>query len=635
MFRKLVSSLPFSPALVGQLGFYARRLRKEQATRRLGLIFTALAIVVQSFAVFSPPEQAVASSGSDIIKGGVSSVQEIMNVYDAGAKGQNDFKDLMDYVGITRSELAKLDTKVVYVCSSDHSIISFGRQHRYSTAEGELAHKVPRQTGGFSTFYSVPLYRFDDVNNRVNCYDSYIGHSAKMGWFSIMRKCGNLQIKHNVTPIPKAHFITASCKTIQGYAYDERQKDLRVKVYLFFDGPPGKGKQYGPIVADQATPNSPLGGGYGFNFSVPAEYQKLNRPVTVWGVMQPLPGWDQPTVQFDNTVSIPGNCVPTQTPLAQCSALKVNLVDRTRISLSASARAEQGASITGYTYIVTDKSGKKIYEKFVTSSSLSNTSEIIDLRSSGDYTARVVVKTSLGDRESADCTKPVRIASVDKCKYNPTLPVGHPDCQPCPYEPTLWLKDEDCVSKISQSKEAKNLSQKLANANGTTAQASDRIEFTIYTTNLSGADTTTKVEENLSDVLEYANLIDSGGGTFDEQKKIISWGDVKLGAQGTDTRRFVVQLKEVIPATPRAANDPASYNCVMTNSYGNTIDINVQCPPEKAVESAVKQLPSTGPGANMIFAGSLLMTVTYFFARSKQMNKEVRIIRKEFNTGTI
>ena len=41
MFKKIVSQLSFSPALVGQLGFYARRLRKEQFTRRLGMVFMA------------------------------------------------------------------------------------------------------------------------------------------------------------------------------------------------------------------------------------------------------------------------------------------------------------------------------------------------------------------------------------------------------------------------------------------------------------------------------------------------------------------------------------------------------------------------------------------------------------------
>jgi hypothetical protein len=635
MFRKLVSNLPFSPALVGQLGFYAKRLRKEQFTRKLGLFFTIFAIIIQSFAVFSPAEQVSASTGASIIEGGVKSIQDILNVYDASAKGQNDYKDLMDYFGITRAEIAGMSSSVQYICSTDKSIVSFGRAHHYSAAEGELVHNIPRSTGGYSTLYSVPLYRFDSVNNSVNCYDSYIGHSASIGWFSIMRKCGNLEIKANVQKFPKAHFVAASCKMVQGFAYDERQTDLRVKVYLYFNGPPGKGTQYGPIMADQATPSATIGSGYGFNFAVPDEYQKSTTPVEVWGVMQPLPGWNQATVQFDNTVTIPGNCVPTQTPVASCSTLSINKIDRTHITLEANATAAQGAKITGYQYIVTDKSGKKVYDKTVPSAALALTSESIELKTAGDYTAKVVVKTSIGDKESNECAKPLTISPPEKCIYTPTLSNVDLNCKPCPYKPTIWIKDNDCTPTITQSKEAKNLTQNVANANGTTAAPTDRIEYTVYTTNLSSAEASTTITESLGDVLQYAQLIDLGGGTYDANTKTLTWGAVKLAGQKTDARSFVVQINNSIVATPRGANDPSAYDCVITNSYGNTININMQCPVSKTVETTVASLPSTGPTENMLFAGALLTVVTYFYARSRQMNKEVKLIRKEFNADTI
>ena len=67
MFRKLVSNLSFSPALVGQLGFYAKRLRKEETTRRLGLIFTALALIVQSFTMLQASEPASAADATDMV----------------------------------------------------------------------------------------------------------------------------------------------------------------------------------------------------------------------------------------------------------------------------------------------------------------------------------------------------------------------------------------------------------------------------------------------------------------------------------------------------------------------------------------------------------------------------------------
>ena len=635
MFRKLVSNLPFSPALVGQLGFYAKRLRKEQFTRRLGLFFTAFAIVIQSFAVFSPAEQVSASTGSSIVEGGVHSIQEILNVYDSGAKGQNDYKDIMDYFGVTRAEIAAMSSKVEYICSSDKSIISFGRQHHYSAAEGELVHTIPKQTGGYSTLYSVPLYRFDSVNNTTNCYDSYIGHSAKVGWFAIMRKCGNFQIKNNVQKFPKAHLITASCKTVQGFAYDERQTDLRVKIYLYFGGAPGKGKQFGPITADQATPTSTIGSGYGFSFAVPDEYQKSPKPVEVWGVMQPLPGWNQATVQFDNTLSIPGNCTPTQTPTASCLAAAINKIDRTHISIEATGSAAQGATINGYQFIVTDKSGKKIYDKTVSSSLNKLTSETIEIKNTGDYTVKVVVKTSIGDKDSSNCTRPVSITPVEKCIFSSTITAVDINCKPCPYKSTVWIKDDDCTPTISESKEATNLTQHVANANGTTAAPSDRIQYTIYTTNVSSGEATTTVSESLGDVLQYAELIDLGGGTFDTNTQTLNWSNVKLAGQKTDTRSFVVQIKGAIPATPRAANDPSAYDCLITNSYGNTISIKMQCPITKEVETTVKKLPSTGPTENMLFAGGLFMIVTYFYARSRQMNKEVKLIRQEFNAGVL
>src|SRR6218665_1576419 len=107
MFKKIVSQLSFSPALVGQLGFYARRLRREQATRRLGLIFVALALVVQSLVVFQPPEAANASSNNDFIVGGLGlgsnrSLNNFLGPYD---RNERHLKDIMNYFGITRQDI--------------------------------------------------------------------------------------------------------------------------------------------------------------------------------------------------------------------------------------------------------------------------------------------------------------------------------------------------------------------------------------------------------------------------------------------------------------------------------------------------------------------------------------------------
>ena len=115
MFRKIVSNLAFSPALVGQLGFYAKRLRKEEATRRVGLIFTALALVVQWFAVFTPPESANASNGNNIIYSGFKDKNDLLAIYDRNkdSAGHTDLQQIYKYFGITRQDIANGSMKSI------------------------------------------------------------------------------------------------------------------------------------------------------------------------------------------------------------------------------------------------------------------------------------------------------------------------------------------------------------------------------------------------------------------------------------------------------------------------------------------------------------------------------------------
>lgn len=660
MFRKIVANLPFSPALVGQLGFYAKRLRREQVTRRLGLIFTILALLVQSFALIRPPEAANAASASNIIYGGVTSVQGLLSTYD---NPNHDFKDLMNYIGITRAEVAKMSSKVVYVCSDDKSVISFGRQHHYSSAQGEIKHVVPRTNGGASTFYSVPLYRFDSVNGKQNCYESFVGQSAKVGWFSFMLKCGNLQVKKNVTPAPQASFISADCSAIQGWAYDARQPSLKVNVMLYAGGPPGKGKQIASVLANAASPQVPgVGAGHGFNVPVPDEYKKATTATSIYGIMVPLAGWTSSTVSFQNTVSIPGNCVkPIEkcdvpgketlpkdspdcvSPVATCDSLEIATITRTQYRLTAKATASGGAKVTGYIVTVTDSSGKKVYEKLYTSDQASLVSDAIDLQTVGNYKASVVVKTTQGDKTVDNCNRDITVAPVANCALKPDLPANSPDCKPCPTDKTIWYNDERCRAVVTESKEVKNMTRSEANANGQTAGPGDRIAYTIRTSNVGLVATTQNIEEDLTDVLEYAKLVDAAGGNLVDvsdvantaPRKVLTWSNITLQPGQTDVRTFTVQINDTIAATPQAGGDPESYNCVITNTYGNTTSVNMECPPAKGVESVVKELPSTGPGENIIFGTALLMVVTFFYVRSRQMNKEVKLIRHDFNMGTL
>ncbi len=82
-------------------------------------------------------------------------------------------------------------------------------------------------------------------------------------------------------------------------------------------------------------------------------------------------------------------------------------------------------------------------------------------------------------------------------------------------------------------------------------------------------------------------------------------------------------------------SNPQSYNCRITNTFGNTLNVRIDCPPEKVVEQTITELPHTGAGENMLFSAIVVAVAVYFYARSRQMITEVRLIRRNINAGTI
>lgn len=574
MFRKLVSNLAFSPALVGQLGFYAKRLRKEEATRRIGLVFTALALVVQSFAVFSPPESANASSPSNFIRGGVNSLSEYLHHYDANT---NNIKDLYNALGITRAELAATKKQNL----NSKGLLSWGLTSHFSAAQGERSYTVGTASGGTRTFYTRPLHLWDTGNNvrTGSWYNMYVGYSSKVGWFAIMMVCGNLVTK-TYPPQPK-------CPT--GYT----------GTYPNCTPPPKMCTVPGKEHLRAGDPNC-----------------KVTPKCTIPGKTH-LPAND-PGCKYD--------------PVAKCESLKITKIVDT-YQLSATASTQYGATVTGYIYTI-KKDGKTVLTQKVNSTKLTDAYSYSQ-KTQGDYTVELTVITSLGNRTGPDCVKTFSIPAPKMCPQNPKLLESSPECQPCPGDPTLWIKDSKCAASVVNTKSANNSTQGV-DATKTTAKAGDKVVYTLVIQNAGKAEADVSPSENLTDVAEYAQVIDLGGGTYNAETKTLSWPSFKLAPGKSQTRMFTVQVADTIPAMGTGVSDRTSYDCRMDNTFGNIVSIGVDCPVQKqVVEQTVAELPHTGPRENMIFAGVVFAVVAYFYARSRQMKKEVRLIRRDLNAGTI
>lgn len=546
MFRKLVADLSFSPSLISELSFYAQRLKKEELTRRIGIVFTVLALIVQYFAVFQPPESANAASSQDIVYGGVVDLQDFMNHY---RSNNNNVRDIYTAAGITEQEI--LATREGTFNSKDVAF-SAGRNSRFSYSQGERPFTYNKSDGGTGTIYFSPNRLWDTLPYTAqngSTYHALIGHSAKAGWFAIMKNCGNLAVQTIPTPPPP---------------------------------PP--------------PPACPAG-----------------------------------------TVGTPPNCATPPQPTAICSGLQVTTsgdAKNTSVNLRAQSSVSNGATISGYIYTIVDSNGKIIESKTVSTHSLTSSTSIEKILRPGTYTAKVTVNTSLGQKESPACQKSVVIPAEKKCSLNPELNADDPACQPCPGNTSIWVKDPECSAQVMQSKTAYN-STRGGDATKTTARSFDGITYTLTAKNVGKTTGLASFTEHLEDTLEYADIIDAGHGNYDPRAKTITWPDIQLAPGQKTSHAFTVRVKSAILATARGESNLSSYDCIMSNTYGNTVTIPVACAGPKVIESATTELPHTGPKENVFFAVILFATVTYFYLRSRQLKEEVRLIRRDANTGGI
>lgn len=389
MFRKLVSNLPYSPALIADIGFYANRLRDEEATRRMTILFVVLALIMQSLAVFSPPESANASSEQDIIRGGVTDLNDFLLRYD---HNEDDIKDIYTTAGISRDEISAMHPGSITASNNTYAMSRFGQ---LSSSDKEVSMSYQRSVGGVGIRYFSPLSETAGTNVRL---EGWIGKSSNIGWFGIIKANGSLAT-HDV-------------------------------------------------------------------------------PATI---------------------------------------------------------------------------------------STGNSTELTGLR-----TVRGI-----------------------------------------------------------------NLSQDSQSIDKTTVKPLDRISYTLVQSNPRDTSVTADFSVRIADILEYATIIDNGGSTIDEKSGTMSWSRVQLPPGTSQERTFVVQMLSDLPATSKGNSDPSSYDCKLTVVFGNKLTAPVDCPTPKIIESLLSLLPPTDMGLNIAFGTIVLSTVTYFYIRTHQLRKEIRIIRHNFNTGSL
>ncbi len=446
MFRRIVSSLAFSPSLVGQLTVYAKILRREESTRRLGLIFIVLTIVVQSFAVFQPPESTNTSNQNDMVTGGIgSSLNNFLVPYNSNTK---HLQDVLNFIGITPDEISS--------AKFSSFILDLRKNSQFSDNTSASSENI-----------------FSDEGDPV-------GSSATEKWF---------------------------------------------------------------------MDSDSVSGGAGILRKSSIAHDKIS-----WG-FAPRFNHDQGEIQYDITN-------PQGVEVTTVYSRPMNLW------------VDTNQQISGWV------------------GSSNKLGQFAILQSSGNL---ITAKS----------------------------PLPQPQC----------LDGNSCTTNIIKSSTTTNISQGFVDASSVIAKANDLISYTITIENTTQNPITFNLTDSLDDILEYTTLFDKGGGILNATTKTLVWPNLTLSPNDTQTRTFVVQILNNIPATANGTSDSTSYDCVISNVFGNSIDVGIDCPTPKIVEKVATVLPKAGPTANIIFMITILAISTYFYARSRQLKSEVRLLRKDTNSS--
>jgi hypothetical protein len=189
---------------------------------------------------------------------------------------------------------------------------------------------------------------------------------------------------------------------------------------------------------------------------------------------------------------------------------------------------------------------------------------------------------------------------------------------------------------------------KPTDANGKTAKAGDVLRYQIGICNASPETIKSFVfEDNITDLLYYTDVIDSGGGEIitttganvltwkpqdipplPQSKACVDENNRPIYENYSQFKEFKVKVKSPIPNTPLKPADPNGFDCEVTDEFrGNTVSTPVACSTIKLIESR-NPLPRTGSGWALGVIGFFAAASTFLFFRNRMLKKELELVEK-------
>lgn len=215
--------------------------------------------------------------------------------------------------------------------------------------------------------------------------------------FALMKPCGNPVTGHPTKPKPQPPKPSAFCKsltfvklgdsTYRFYGKATKENGATIKSYTFTI------KKNGSVVNTKTIPQTGVAQYYDYQTTAPGNYSVSLSVATSLGN------------KTDSTHCVTTFTIPEQPqPSATCKEVTVDTLTSHSVRFNGSATTTNGATVNGYEFTVYNAAGAVAKTIPVTTSALS-TSVNYTQETPGTYTVKLVVKTSVGDKDGENCTK--------------------------------------------------------------------------------------------------------------------------------------------------------------------------------------------------------------------------------------
>jgi hypothetical protein len=189
MHKQIISNLAFSPTTMSQVSFYAKRLKKEESIRRLGLVLVLFSMFIQIFAATVPPEKSVSASDNDVVRGGVKNIKQFKNAYDSKA----DVRALYKRFGIEPGDITAAKTREVsfnFPTQGAQGTKTVGRVNYTYTND----HKLKGKFAG-EEFFSRSAAEWGGSTPAIRFNGQHKGTDGRYFEVWIIKDCGNIAFR--------------------------------------------------------------------------------------------------------------------------------------------------------------------------------------------------------------------------------------------------------------------------------------------------------------------------------------------------------------------------------------------------------------------------------------------------------